>query len=304
MKSIKQIITALALIISATTVIANNEEVTLITPGGPGAFTHGLALEISEPLTAAGVTNTIVAKEGARGTVAVKYLREQKNPNLILVAGGGITKFESILSPTFVSILDDYEFVGPVLETQFWMITSDGTAKSIDDILASDKKYTVGINNGTTAFIVEEFNKKYPGKFISVPYKNSGKVWLDLIGGSIQIAIDRESFYTGKNFDAPGAGALRITNLGSFAANDKLPVISFPGTAGIKLTDNGVGVLMRRDAPPMLKQKVSDALSVYFAANKERYTKRGYTISTNPVKVTNEILTELHNFKVSRQWTH
>ena len=265
---------------TATAAAKDNQNLVMVSPGGPGSFTFTLLLDLAQPVEKAGFMVIPTYKPGALGIVAANFMRNSSDPYTVLVAGGGITKYESVANKNFKAMIHDYEFVGPMLSTAFILVSADPKIKSLDDILRYPGPVTIGTTSSQTTRFINQFNAIYPGKLFSVPYKDSNQQFINLGGGHVQLMVDRESFFSGKldNKTNAAIGAAAFTILGTTDETDK----RYP-TLKSDVIDDAIGVMVKRTAPLEFKAELDKIFREYYSDIKVRakYKAMGLTLISN-----------------------
>lgn len=263
-----------AALFTSTLVIAQNNRIDIVTPGGPGSFGYTVAETLAPSLRTAGLTVNYVPKPGAGGKIAISYLRQRADSRDVLVAGSGIVKFETVASPDFESVLDDYMFIGPVLSADFALVTSKNI--KLAEIFKDRRQYTVSAANPAAQFIIDQVNAQYPGKFLAVPYRDSNQSWIDMMGGHIDIDITRVPFARGRIDKS--AVILAVTApvpKGTPSLTKYVP--------GINISDNAIGLLVRKNTDLELVSQIEHALNSYYSDIyvKARLSVEGYQVIDN-----------------------
>lgn len=289
----KNLLVSLLIAVTALSATAA-DQINLIVNGGPGSNSWLSARDVEPAFVATGFTVDIVSKPGAGGKLAVNYARQEHNYKNLLVVGGGIAKFETVVNTEFKSILDDYEFIGPVLSTPFILAVGPRQSSRTMDGIMSKSVLRIGSPNGAVEYLIKKMQKQHPGKIISVPYKDSGQTLTDLLGGHIDLMIDRQTFFS-KNSQV---NLTLLSNTTSSTING-IPSVN-RWLKDLNISDNANGILISKNADPAYKKKVQTALNSHYnqAEVQNKLAKEGFTIIVNHDSAHNATLvTEIQQLK-------
>ena len=226
--------------------------VRLVVGFAPGGSTDVTARIVAERLGSAFGQQVIVDnRTGAGGNIGAD-----------IVAKSSPDGYTVLLATTGVMAFNDYLYTKLPYDAQkdFAPVTQIGSlpliivvpaslpAKSVKDLVALAKaapgKYTFGSSGvGGATHVTAELFKALAGiDIVHVPYKGSGQMMTDLVGGQIQIAFDQISSSIG--FVKTGKlRALGITTAKRSELLPDLPSIAEGGVAGYEATSwNGLAV--------------------------------------------------------------
>lgn len=270
---LKTLVLAAALFASVAA-SAENNRIDIVVPGGAGSFGYTVAESLTPALKSAGLTINYAPKPGAGGKIAISYLRQRADSRDVLVAGSGIVKFETVASPEFESVLNDYMFVGPVLSADFALVTNKDI--KLAEIFKDNRQYTVSAGSAATQLVIDQVNARYPGKFLAVPYRDANQSWLDMMGRHIDIDITRIPFARGKTDNATSILAVTAP-----AARGTPSLTKY--VPGINISDNAIGLLVRKNTDPALVAQIEQALNGYYSDTyvKARLSVEGYRVINN-----------------------
>jgi len=194
----------MALAFGAATASAQDKwpdrQFTLIVPFSAGGSTDIAARVIAKHLQERlGQTAVVENKSGAAGSIgSVAVARSPKNGYTLLVATGGsfvtapITMKSKVFNPE-----QDFEPVSLLTTSPVLMVAhSSIPANSIQDLIAYLKAHPHKISygssgSGTTSHLGVELFKKVSGTQIThVPFRSTGDVAANMMGGHVQLAMD------------------------------------------------------------------------------------------------------------------
>jgi tripartite-type tricarboxylate transporter receptor subunit TctC len=226
--------------------------VRLVVGFAPGGSTDVTARIVAERLTSAFGQQVIVDnRTGAGGNIGAD-----------IVAKANADGYTVLLATTGVMAFNDYLYTKLPYDAQkdFAPVTQIGSlpliivvpvtlpAKSIKELVALAKaspgKYSFGSSGvGGATHVTAELFKALAGiDIVHVPYKGSGQMMTDLVGGQVQIAFDQISSSIG----FVKAGKLRALGITTGKRSEllpELPTIAEGGVPGYEATSwNGLAV--------------------------------------------------------------
>ncbi|HEX2827352.1 MAG TPA: tripartite tricarboxylate transporter substrate binding protein [Burkholderiales bacterium] len=248
-------VTLAALLVHAGVAAAQNypsHPVRLVVGFAPGGSTDVTARIVAERLTSAYGQQVIVDnRTGAGGNIGAD-----------IVAKANADGYTVLLATTGVMAFNDYLYKQLSYDAQkdFAPVTQIGSlpliivvpvtlpAKSVKELVALAKaspgKYSFGSSGvGGATHVTAELFKALAGiDIVHVPYKGSGQMMTDLVGGQVQIAFDQISSSIG--FVKTGKlRALGITTAKRSELLPDLPTIAEGGVTGYEATSwNGLAV--------------------------------------------------------------
>jgi tripartite-type tricarboxylate transporter receptor subunit TctC len=255
--------------------------ITLISPYAPGGSTGILAHLLAEPLgKALGQSVVVEFKPGAGGNIGTGYVAHAKPDGYtFLVASSGPV----MISPALYDKLNykpesDFTAISPLANTSFVIVVNPNSGlTSIQDIIAQGKagKLSFGsAGSGSPQHIIGEmFNTATGAKIQHIPYKGSGPMVTDLLGGQIPMSVENPLVVmphvrTGKLKVLAVTGARRSATQPDVPTLDELgikgfdarPWYGFLGPAGLPAD---VAQRMHKEvqailARPEVKQKLND----------------------------------------------
>jgi tripartite-type tricarboxylate transporter receptor subunit TctC len=180
----------------ANLVIADTIEIYVPTP--PGGAVDMTARSVSKSLTSQGYKNVVMYQPGANGDIALHKVLE-KSKNSMLVASSANWVFSHLLANRENIHVKDLQLLGPsVSNAMAFYSPMDKTSDSFQDLImrARNGNMTCAVSNSHGEIELKQINQRYGTKFVAVPYKGTGQLIPDLIGGHVPCAYDQIAPYT------------------------------------------------------------------------------------------------------------
>lgn len=230
--------------------------VTLVVPFPAGGTTDVLARALADKLTASlGQTVIVESKPGAGATLGADYVAKARADGHTLLMGA----VHHTIAPSVYRKLS-YDFqkdLAPVstvaLVPNVLVVRADNPARSVRDLLAQAKgasqPLVYGSNgNGTAQHLIgTQFQMNTGVQLLHVPYKGSGPLTTDLLGGQIAMSFDTVT----PVLPHIKAGKLRPLAVTTARRSSALPDVPTLDEAGLKGFDIGTwfGVLAPAATP-------------------------------------------------------
>ncbi|MEF7613557.1 tripartite tricarboxylate transporter substrate binding protein [Aquincola sp. MAHUQ-54] len=228
-------------------------------PGGGGdLYGRAIANELGKVL---GATFVVENKAGAGGNIAAELMTQAAPDGYTLLLGmsGNLASSVAIRPTMPYKVPDDFVFISQLVETPYGLVVSADNAKlkTIQDYIAQakgDKLTYASTGTGGAAQIVMEMVKQQGGlEVLHIPYKGSGPVMTDLMGGLV------DSFFAPYT---PLMGQITQGKLRLLAVSSDKRVPSLPDVPTLK--ESGIDVVMTQwyglVAPKGTPQPVVDKL--------------------------------------------
>jgi tripartite-type tricarboxylate transporter receptor subunit TctC len=176
-----------------------SKPVTLVVPFPPGGTTDVLARALSDKLAVSlGQPVIVENKPGAGATLGADYVSKSKaDGHTLLVGAVHHTIATSVYKKLPYDFQKDFAPVTTVaLVPNVLVVNAQTPAKNVAELVALAKaqpgKLTYGSNgNGTAQHLIgTQFENSTGTELIHVPYKGSGPLTTDLIGGQITMSFD------------------------------------------------------------------------------------------------------------------
>jgi tripartite-type tricarboxylate transporter receptor subunit TctC len=240
-------IAASASALAAPTILAQalpNGPVRIIVGFAPGGGTDILARVIGQKLGEMWKTQVIVEnKAGASGTIAADYVAKQAGDGAtLLMAHINSQAITPALQKVNYDAAKDFQSIVLVGVTPNLLICNESQpAKTVKDLVelcrANPGKISFGsAGNGSAQHLaLEMFMLAAKVKAIHVPYKGSGPMLTDLIGGTIQYSFDTMTAAT-PHVKSGKAIAIAQTRLQRVPAYANVPTMAESGFPGFEAT--------------------------------------------------------------------
>ncbi len=228
-------------------------------PGGGGdLYGRTIANELGKHI---GKPIVVENKPGAGGNIAAELMTQAKPDGytLLLAMSGNVGSAPAIRTNLPYKVPDDFVFISQLVETPYGLVVSgDSKIKTIQDYVAAAKggKMTyASTGTGGAAQIVMEMVKQQGGlDILHVPYKGSGPVMTDLMGGLV------DSFFAPYT---PLMGAINGGKLRLLAVSSEKRIPGFPNVPTLK--ESGIDVVMTQwyglAAPKGTPQPIIDKIA-------------------------------------------
>ena len=250
---------ALVLALASTSAQADtwpSKTITLVVPFPPGGTTDVLARTLGERLTASlGQTVIIESKPGAGATLGAAYVANAKPDGYTLLVGA---VHHTIASSVYKKLPYDFQRdFAPItiIATVPNVLTVNVStpARNVAELVALAKakpgEMTFGSNgNGTAQHLIgTQFQNMTGTDILHIPYKGSGPLATDLLGGQISMSFDTIT----PVLQHIRAGKLRALAVTTSKRSSALPDVPTLDEAGLKGFDIGTwfGVLAPAATP-------------------------------------------------------
>jgi tripartite-type tricarboxylate transporter receptor subunit TctC len=198
----RHLVVALAVALSGGSALAQawpSKPISLVVPFPPGGTTDVLARSLAEKLTQSlGQTVIVENKPGAGATLGADYVVKSKPDGYTLLIGA---VHHTIASSVYKKLPYDFQKdLAPIttiaLVPNVLVVNASTPVKTVPDLVklakAEPGKLTYGSNgNGTAQHLIGTQFQNLTGTEINhIPYKGSGPLASDLIGGQITMSFD------------------------------------------------------------------------------------------------------------------
>jgi tripartite-type tricarboxylate transporter receptor subunit TctC len=198
----RHLVVALAVALSGGSALAQawpSKPISLVVPFPPGGTTDVLARSLAEKLTQSlGQTVIVENKPGAGATLGADYVVKSKPDGYTLLVGA---VHHTIASSVYKKLPYDFQKdLAPIttiaLVPNVLVVNASTPVKTVADLVklakAEPGKLTYGSNgNGTAQHLIGTQFQNMTGTEINhIPYKGSGPLASDLIGGQITMSFD------------------------------------------------------------------------------------------------------------------
>ena len=262
--------------------------ISLVVPFPPGGTTDVLARALAEKLsTALGQTVIVESKPGAGATLGADYVVKSKPDGYTLLMGAvHHTIATSVYKKLPYDFQKDLTPVSTVALVPNVLVVNPGVpAKNVAELLALAKaqpgKLAYGSNgNGTGQHLIgAQFEAMGGVEMLHVPYKGSGPLTTDLLGGQIAMSFDTITPVL-PHIKAGKLRALAITTNKRSAALPDVPTLDEAGLKGFNL-GTWFGVLAPAGTPQPIVERVNK--EIVRIVNLPDFKKRMEEIGAEPI---------------------
>jgi tripartite-type tricarboxylate transporter receptor subunit TctC len=262
--------------------------ISLVVPFPPGGSSDVLARAMTDKLSQAlGQTVIVESKPGAGATLGADYVAKSKPDGYTLLMGA---VHHTIATSVYRKLPYDFQKdFAPIttiaLVPNVLTVNAGSPAKDVKGLVALAKaspgKLTYGSNgNGTAQHLIgTQFSKLAGVDILHVPYKGSGPLVTDLLGGQIEMSFDTLT----PVYQHIKAGKLRALAVTTNKRSTALPDVPTLSEAGLKDFDLGTwfGVL----APAGTPKDIVDRLNAEMVKiiNTPDFRKRMAEVGAEPI---------------------
>ena len=260
-------------------------------------FAAGGSVDISSRILAGPLTEilgqqiVIDNRAGASGSIGANMVAKSTPDGYTLLAGssGSVTANRAIYAKLPYDSLRDFAPISMINITPMVVVTYPGLpVNSIKDLIelarAQPDKITVGSAGiGSSNHLALELFQSLAGvKLLHVPYKGTGAVYTDLIGGQVQAMFDQIASAIG-HINGGKLRALGVTGINRSTVMPNIPTLNESGLKGYEAA-SFTGVL----APTGTPQPILDRLhaAVVKAARLPAVTERFQELAADPKTTT------------------
>lgn len=220
-----------------------NRPVTLVVPFPAGGTTDVLARALAEPLAKAlGQPVIVESKPGAGATIGADFVAKAKPDGHTLLVGA---VHHTIATSVYKKLPYDYQkSFAPIttiaLVPNVLTVSAANPAKTVADLIAHGKaakdKLTYGSNgNGTAQHLIgTQFENQSGIGLVHVPYKGSGPLTTDLLGGQVAMSFDTVTPVL-PHIRAGKLRALAVTTAKRSTALPDVPTLAESGLTGFDI---------------------------------------------------------------------
>ena len=275
-----------------------SKPVSLVVPFAPGGTTDVLARALGERLGAAlGQAVIVESKPGAGSTLGAEYVAKAKPDGYTLLVGavhhtiaGSVYKklgydFQKDLAP-----LTTIAMVPNVLA-----VSAQSPIKTVAELAQAAKaakpEFSYGSNgNGTAQHLIgTQFENMIGANLLHIPYKGSGPLTTDLLGGQVTMSFDTITPVL-PHIKAGKLRALAVTTARRSAALPDVPTLAESGLAGFD-TGTWFGVLAPAATPKEVRERLSSEMIKIIQS--PDFRKRMAEIGAEPLGQTPEQMAKL-----------
>jgi tripartite-type tricarboxylate transporter receptor subunit TctC len=297
----RSLLTAMAgsLVLASSAAFAQpwpSKTITLVVPFPPGGTTDVLARTLGEKLTAAlGQTVIVESRPGAGATLGAAYVaKSQPDGYTLLVGAVHHTIATSVYKKLPYDFQKDFAPITTIaLVPNVLTVNASTPVKNVAELVAMAKaqpgKLTFGSNgNGTAQHLIgTQFQNMTGTELVHIPYKGSGPLATDLLGGQITMSFDTVTPVL-PHIKAGKLRALAVTTAKRSSALPDVPTLDEAGLKGFNL-GTWFGVLAPAGTPKEIVAKLNaEMVKVIHSPD---FRKRMEEIGAEPVGDTSEQMT-------------
>jgi tripartite-type tricarboxylate transporter receptor subunit TctC len=258
---------ALAVTLSGASAMAQawpNKPITLIVPFPAGGTTDVLARALGEKLSRnLGQPVIVESKPGAGATIGADFVAKAKPDGYTLLMGA---VHHTIASSVYKKLPYDFQkdfapITTVALVPNVLVVNASSPAKTVPELVALAKaqsgKLTYGSNgNGTAQHLIgTQFQILTGTELIHVPYKGSGPLATDLLGGQITMSFDTVTPVL-QHIKGGRLRALAVTSAKRSSALPDVPTLDEAGLKGFNIA-TWFGVLAPAATPKDLVARLN-----------------------------------------------
>lgn len=242
--------------------------ITLVVPFPPGGTTDVLARALGEKLSQSlGQPVIVESKPGAGATLGADFVAKSKADGYTLLMGAvHHTIASSVYKKLPYDFQKDFAPVTTVALVPNVLVVNAGTpAKAVNELLPLLKKqpgkFSFGSNgNGTAQHLIgKQFEGLTGAELIHVPYKGSGPMTIDLIGGQINMSFDTITPVL-PHIKSGKLRALAVTTSKRAAVLPDVPTLDEAGLKGFNI-GTWFGVLAPAATPKEIVAKLNSEIA-------------------------------------------
>ena len=215
-----------------------NKPIMLVSPYAPGGTTDVLARLLSTRLgEKLGQPIVVENRPGAGGNIGTAYVAKAKPDGytFLLAASGPIVIAGALYPKLNYNPQKDFTAVSPLARTSFVVaVNAKSGLNSLNDIIAKGKEGKLAFGSagsGTPQHIIGEmFNVAAQTKIQHIPYKGSGPLLNDLVGGQVPLAFENPL----PIMQQVKAGNLKVIAVTGAQRSQAMPDVPTLAEAGIK----------------------------------------------------------------------
>lgn len=267
--------------------------VTLIVPFPPGGTTDVLARALAERLQQAlGQPVIVESKPGAGATLGADYVAKSKPDGYTLLVGAvHHTIATSVYKKLSYDFQKDFQPLTVIaMVPNVLVVAASSPAKSVADLVAQAKaakpELTYGSNgNGTAQHLIgTQFQNQTGATLLHIPYKGSGPLTADLLGGQVTMSFDTITPVL-PHIQAGKLRPLAVTTGKRSSALPDVPTLAEAGLAGFDI-GTWFGVLAPAATPKPVVARLSQEMQKVIRT--PEFRKRMAEIGAEPIGNTPE----------------
>ncbi|MCE9641826.1 MAG: tripartite tricarboxylate transporter substrate binding protein [Betaproteobacteria bacterium] len=222
-------------------------------------------------------------RAGAAGTIGANMVAKAAPDGytLLLSSASELTTAQAIIKDMPFNALTDFTPMVLVARSPFVLVVNSRVpAKSLKELIALAKRYPGKLNYGTsgtgttTHLVAELFNSAANVKTTHIPYKGSGLMMTDLLGGQVDMAFDTIAT-TKPHIDSGILRAIGATMAKRPPSAPEIPTFDEQGLKGF-VGGSWVGFLGPANTPaPIVARVQADVIAILNGGLAEELARRG-----------------------------
>ena len=220
-----------------------SKPISLVVPFPAGGTTDVLARALAEKLTLSlGQTVIVESKPGAGATLGADFVAKAKPDGHTLLVGA---VHHTIATSVYKKLPYDFQkdlvpITTIALVPNVLVVNANTPVKSVDDLVAMLKAKPGGYNhgsngNGTAQHLIgTQFQSLTGTELAHIPYKGSGPLTTDLLGGQVTLSFDTVTPVL-QHIKAGQLRALAVTTAKRAAALPDVPTLDEAGLKGFNI---------------------------------------------------------------------
>lgn len=257
-----------------------SKNITLVVPFPPGGGNDAMARIMADRLSA-GLGRTVIVENrgGGGGIIGTRSAAKAAPDGYTLMLGhtGSIGINPTLYRNSGIDPRKDFTPIGLIATMQLVLLTHPSVkVNSIGDLIALAKKQPGKINLGSSSkgtgsyMCAEMFMAEAQVKMNLIPYKGTGQLVTDLVGGHVQVSFGVIPPAYG-NIKSGNLRAIAVTGAKRSALLPQVPTATESGLKGFEVVLN-YGLLAPAGTPKAIVEKINKAMRV--AIENEAVRKR------------------------------
>lgn len=244
-----------------------SKPIKIVVPFSPGGGTSNAARMIGEKITEKLGQPVIIENRPGGNTVigATQVAKSPADGYTLFFANSSFSINPGLMTKLPYDSEKDFVPVSPLLVNQFVILTHPSTGinslqELIKEVKTNPEKYpypSVGAT-GIGRIANEIFNQKIGVKLVNVPYKGTGQLATDLMGGQVKYAIEIPGVYI-SHIQAGKLKALAVTGNKRLASLPDVPTFSEAGLDGFDIS-SWYGILAPTGTPSGVVEKLNTTI--------------------------------------------
>jgi tripartite-type tricarboxylate transporter receptor subunit TctC len=292
----KRTFIAAALALAGSAALAQawpDKPVTLVVPFPPGGTTDVLARALAERLQPLlGQPVIVESKPGAGATLGAEHVAKSRPDGHTLLVGA---VHHTIASSVYKRLGYDFQkdfapLTVIAMVPNVLVVNASSPARTVAELVAQAKAAKPGLSygsngNGTAQHLIgTQFQNQTGTELLHIPYRGSGPLTTDLLGGQVTMSFDTITPVL-PHIKAGKLRPLAVSTARRSSALPEVPTLAESGLAGFDI-GTWFGVLAPAATPPAVTTRLSEAMRQVIAS--AEFRARMAEIGAEPVGNTPE----------------